>query len=141
MNEEEKIRYQITLNLERNLSEIGILRYQIITIISGLSIALSGLSLSMLEKSEINGRYLFFSLIIFIFVTLIGITIYLSQTRDALERAETISEHMKSYKLTEMPQPPKPKHSFWWPEILTGFFMLGILFFLLGILNLYCTII
>lgn len=140
LNEEEKIRYQITLNLERQLSELGILRYQIITILAGLSVAISGVTLSLPKEVILNKIPWLISLIIFIFITITGLLIYLGQTRDGLDRLETIKENIKHYSLLDMPTSPKPKHFFYWPEILSTFFVIGILFFLLSIINLNCFI-
>ncbi len=140
LNEEEKIRYQITLNLERQLSELGILRYQIITIIAGISVAIAGVIISFSGEIIINKIFLVLSLIIFIFITIISLLIYLGQTRDALNRVEIIKKNIKKYTIMDMPPAPKPKYFFYWPEILFVLFTISILFFLFSVINFNCLI-
>ncbi len=135
LNEEEKIRYQITLNLERQISELSILRYQAIAIIAGLSMAIAGVTISFSSNMVVDKTFLFFSFLILICVTLVSLLIYLGQTRDGFNRIKVLKENITTHTIMNMPPAPKPKYFYYWPEILFIFFSVGILFFLLFIID------
>jgi len=139
MNEEDekeyrKIRYQQIFDLNNQLSQMGILRYQSITIIGSISITIFGLILALTDKVQ-NIYLVIISLIIFLLIIVVGFFIYTKQTRKNMEYLIGVIKEIPDTKPGQPFKTPKPKGSPYWPEILYGAFIIGILFFILSLFN------
>ena len=133
MREEEKIKLQMAFDINNRIKDFGILRFQALTIISTVSMAVFGLIFSFAEIIQ-NTMFAGISITIFLFVALASIAIYLDQTRENICYLRNILIELKTKELGQDFDTPTPKNKSNWPEYLFIAFVFGILFFTLSLL-------
>ncbi|MBA3047055.1 hypothetical protein KKC83_03030 [Patescibacteria group bacterium] len=134
MNDENKIKYQLILDCNNQLKQMGILRFEILAIVSSISMAIFGFIFTLtniIQNSILAGM----SLSIFLFITLVSLAIYIDQTRENMYYLINVMQEMKIKKLGQDFDTPKPKSSAHWPETLYIIFIIDILFFILSLLK------
>lgn len=115
------------------IGQLGILRYQFLTIISGVSIAVLGIVISSSEQGMNN--YLWLSLILTFIVFISSSNAYLSHTRKEGEYIKLVQKEIPKLKPGKGLKTPEPKLFKYWPELLLCLLIMAVLLFAFGFIK------
>lgn len=99
------------------VGQLGVLRYQFLTIISGIAIAILGIITSRLSIREIN-ICLLFALLLTFFVFISSSIIYLAHSRKEMKYFQAVQKEIPKLRLGRGLKTPDPELFNHWPEIL-----------------------
>jgi len=111
------------------IANIATLRYQFLTILSGISIAIIGIIIG--NQVTQSSPLILISLILSFLVFSVSSIVYLKHSRKDMKYIQAVQKEIPKLRPAQKLQTPQPKLINYWPEILLSLQILSIILFIL----------